>query len=313
MIPVLLVPAVLAACHNSRRFLSASTAPPALVECLDTFGIARRVYGLEIGRNSGNATVYLVRLLIALCHLTQEEKDIPPVSLASAVSADCHSRRIEVGFTTYDTADRYFGARRALAAPKQRCRLAPPYTRDSSPPSLEGGVASGGRGHGKVKAGYIKSILDMVHQENAERRAACIAEKETGVEAKVYGASEKTNSQKGLEILETEKDILSLDHMRGLSIGEAMKQFTKRHGVGVRTSACVLLSCLQQPCSAVDTHGLFGLTSITGWNSLGTRWFVLVRRQAVWCPSAAFLTDWGSVRFLWNPDLEGQQTTRSAT
>ncbi|KAI5921875.1 DNA glycosylase [Camillea tinctor] len=109
-------------------------------------------------------------------------------------------------------------------------------------------------GLGKIKAGYIKKILDMVHQENAERRAAYIAEKETGVEAKVYGASEKTNSQKDLEILKTEKDILSLDHMRGLSIGEAMKQFTKYPGIGVKTSACVLLFCLQQPCFAVDTH-----------------------------------------------------------
>ncbi|KAI5918044.1 hypothetical protein F4810DRAFT_726321 [Camillea tinctor] len=57
------------------RFPSSVTAPPALVECLDTFGIGHRIRGLEIGRNSGNATVYLVRLLIVLCHLTQEQKD----------------------------------------------------------------------------------------------------------------------------------------------------------------------------------------------------------------------------------------------
>ncbi|KAI0597195.1 DNA glycosylase [Biscogniauxia sp. FL1348] len=104
------------------------------------------------------------------------------------------------------------------------------------------------------KAAHIKTILDMVYQENIERRAAFIAEKETGVEAKVYGASEKTKGQKDLEILKTEKDILSLDHIRGLSNDEAMRQFTKYPGIGVKTAACVILFCLQQPCFAVDTH-----------------------------------------------------------
>ncbi|KAI1501888.1 DNA glycosylase [Biscogniauxia marginata] len=109
-------------------------------------------------------------------------------------------------------------------------------------------------GLAKIKAKTIKSILDMVHTENIERREAYIKEKETGIEANIYGASEKTKGQKDLEILKAEQDVLSLDHIRGLSVNEAMKQFTKYPGVGVKTAACVILFCLQQPCFAVDTH-----------------------------------------------------------
>ncbi|KAI1320149.1 DNA glycosylase [Xylariaceae sp. FL0255] len=111
----------------------------------------------------------------------------------------------------------------------------------------EGGLA-------KNKAKSIKGILDMVHQENIGRREAYLAERQTGVLADVYGAAEKTESQKDLEILKTEQNILSLDHMRGLSADEAMRQFTKFPGVGVKTAACVILFCLQRPCFAVDTH-----------------------------------------------------------
>jgi endonuclease III len=109
-------------------------------------------------------------------------------------------------------------------------------------------------GLSKIKAKHIKGTLDMVYQENVERRAAYLAEQETGTPANVYGASEKTQSQKDLEILKTEQNILSLDHMRGLSADEAMRQFTKFPGIGVKTAACVILFCLQMPCFAVDTH-----------------------------------------------------------
>ncbi|CAJ2503804.1 Uu.00g111980.m01.CDS01 [Anthostomella pinea] len=105
-----------------------------------------------------------------------------------------------------------------------------------------------------IKAKSIKAILDMVHQENAERRAAYIAEKETGQQANILGAPEKTDGQKELEILKAEQDILSLDHLRGLSADEAMQEFIKYPGVGVKTAACVILFCLQMPCFAVDTH-----------------------------------------------------------
>ncbi|KAI0405569.1 DNA glycosylase [Xylaria palmicola] len=117
---------------------------------------------------------------------------------------------------------------------------------------LEGTIRAGGLANRKAKA--IKGILDMVHQENLDRRQAYLAERATGVPADVYGASEKTQGQKDLEVLKTERGILSLDHLHGLSADEAMRQFTKFPGIGVKTAACVILFCLQRPCFAVDTH-----------------------------------------------------------
>ncbi len=113
-------------------------------------------------------------------------------------------------------------------------------------------IRVGGLGNSKAKS--IKAILDMVYQETVERRDAYLEERKTGVEASVIGASVKTKGQKDLEILKVEKNILSLDHIRDLSVDEAMKEFTKYPGVGVKTSACVILFCLQRPCFAVDTH-----------------------------------------------------------
>ncbi|KAI1392298.1 DNA glycosylase [Hypoxylon trugodes] len=111
----------------------------------------------------------------------------------------------------------------------------------------QGGLAN-------IKAKYIKGILDMVYQENLERREAYLEERKTGRVANVVGAAEKTQGQKDFEIQKTEQNILSLDHLHGLSKDEAMTQFTKYPGIGIKTSACVTLFCLQKPCFAVDTH-----------------------------------------------------------
>ncbi|KAI0003930.1 DNA glycosylase [Xylariaceae sp. FL0662B] len=124
--------------------------------------------------------------------------------------------------------------------------------RSSTLQDVAGAIHAGGLAN--IKAKYIKAILDLVHQENMERREAYLAEKETGVQADVFGAAEKTEGQKKLEILKADQNRLSLDHMHGLSASEAMKQFTKYPGIGVKTAACVILFCLQRPCFAVDTH-----------------------------------------------------------
>ncbi|KAI0118388.1 DNA glycosylase [Nemania sp. FL0031] len=117
---------------------------------------------------------------------------------------------------------------------------------------LEDTIRIGGLANRKAKA--IKGTLDMVYEDNISRREAYLVEKATGVPADVYGASQKTQGQKDLEILKTERNILSLDHLHGLSADEAMEQFTKFPGIGVKTAACVILFCLQRPCFAVDTH-----------------------------------------------------------
>ncbi|KAI1126163.1 DNA glycosylase [Nemania abortiva] len=117
---------------------------------------------------------------------------------------------------------------------------------------LEDTIRIGGLANRKAKA--IKGTLDMVYQDNIDRREAYLAEKATSIPANIYGASKKTQGQKDLEILKTERNILSLDHLHGLSADEAMQQFTKFPGIGVKTAACVILFCLQRPCFAVDTH-----------------------------------------------------------
>ncbi|KAI0458070.1 DNA glycosylase [Xylaria acuta] len=117
---------------------------------------------------------------------------------------------------------------------------------------LEETIHIGGLANRKAKA--IKGTLDMVYQDNIDRREAYLAERASGIPATIYGASEKTEGQKDLEILKTERNILSLDHLHGLSADEAMQQFTKFPGIGVKTAACVILFCLQRPCFAVDTH-----------------------------------------------------------
>ncbi|KAL7621311.1 hypothetical protein AAE478_008631 [Parahypoxylon ruwenzoriense] len=113
-------------------------------------------------------------------------------------------------------------------------------------------IRMGGLANNKAK--NIKAILDMVYEENLERREAFLLERKTGQPASVFAAAERTNGQKDYEILMTDNNILSLDHLLGLSANEAMKQFTKYPGIGVKTAACVILFCLSIPCFAVDTH-----------------------------------------------------------
>ncbi|KAJ3539572.1 hypothetical protein NM208_g5436 [Fusarium decemcellulare] len=116
-------------------------------------------------------------------------------------------------------------------------------------------------GLAQIKGKDIKAILEMVHEENTKRRDAFLQEKKMGKAAGIVGAEGKTQGQKDLEILKTEQDILSLDHIHGMPPDEAMQTLTKFPGIGVKTASCVILFCLQQPSFAVDTH----VHRLTGW------------------------------------------------
>ncbi|KAK9776288.1 hypothetical protein SCAR479_06900 [Seiridium cardinale] len=119
-------------------------------------------------------------------------------------------------------------------------------------------------GLGKLKATNIQAILNMVYDENMERRAAYIREQRTGAQADVAGTSDKTEGQKKLEILKADEEVLSLDHMHSMDTHEAMQHFVRYPGVGVKTAACVTLFSLQRPCFAVDTH-VFRMSKWLGW------------------------------------------------
>ncbi|KAM0282227.1 hypothetical protein ACHAQH_003091 [Verticillium albo-atrum] len=109
-------------------------------------------------------------------------------------------------------------------------------------------------GLGPTKGKDIKSILDLVYQDNQQRLAAYIKERETGELTGVKGARQLTQGQKDHQMKKMESGILTLDHIRSLTSDEAMLEFTKYPGIGVKTSSCLILFCLQQPSFAVDTH-----------------------------------------------------------
>ncbi|KAL1882084.1 hypothetical protein VTK73DRAFT_2493 [Phialemonium thermophilum] len=89
-------------------------------------------------------------------------------------------------------------------------------------------------GCNRLKGQEIKTILDMVYEANSLRLEV------------VDGT---TSGRQGV----TDND-LSLEHFRQMTKQEALDEFVKFPGVGVKTAACVTLFCLQIPCFAVDTH-----------------------------------------------------------
>ncbi|KAJ4263956.1 hypothetical protein NW762_005994 [Fusarium torreyae] len=126
-------------------------------------------------------------------------------------------------------------------------------------PTIVESIKTGGLA--QVKGKDIKAILELVYEENTRRREAFMQEKNSGKTAGIAGAEGKTQGQKDLEIMKTDQEILSLDHIHGMPPDEAMQTLTKFPGIGVKTASCVILFCLQQPSFAVDTH----VHRISGW------------------------------------------------
>lgn len=113
-------------------------------------------------------------------------------------------------------------------------------------------IRSGGLQDKKCKA--IIANLEKIHGINAERAEAFKQEKLTGIAASIPGAESLTQAQKDMEIWYYENDVISLEHIRGLSMEQVMNELLLLREVGVKTAACVLLFSLQEPCFAMDTH-----------------------------------------------------------
>ncbi|KAF3797364.1 hypothetical protein GCG54_00009335 [Colletotrichum gloeosporioides] len=109
-------------------------------------------------------------------------------------------------------------------------------------------------GLSNVKSEQMKEILDKVFEENQLRKAAFIKEKESGETANVKGAARMSQGQKDHQLLKIDNGILTLDHIRTMPVAEAMPEILQYKGIGVKTTSCLLLFCLQQPSFAVDTH-----------------------------------------------------------
>lgn len=112
-------------------------------------------------------------------------------------------------------------------------------------------------GLAEIKSRKIKAILDMVYQENQER-------KEFLVKGELDGSSDLMPGEKEYEIACADQNFLSLNHLHTLSTEDAMTELVKYPGIGPKTAACVILFCLQRPCFAVDTH-IFRICKWLGW------------------------------------------------
>jgi len=114
-------------------------------------------------------------------------------------------------------------------------------------------------GLAKVKSKDIKTILDLVYEENQARREALLSD-----DRMAPGEGEESEAQKQEEIKSSEENLLTLDYLHLLETEEAFAELIKYPGIGAKTAACVLLFNMQRPCFAVDTH-VFRLCKWLGW------------------------------------------------
>ncbi|OXV11302.1 hypothetical protein Egran_00937 [Elaphomyces granulatus] len=122
-------------------------------------------------------------------------------------------------------------------------------------------IKSGGLADMKSK--YIKGILDMVHQDNMERKDALLKTKREDMSGP-EGAENESDMVQQMGIDDVNESALSLDYFHTLDKDQAMLELVKYPGIGPKTAACVVLFCLQRPCFAVDTH-IFRICRWLGW------------------------------------------------
>ncbi|ROV95373.1 hypothetical protein VSDG_06060 [Cytospora chrysosperma] len=114
-----------------------------------------------------------------------------------------------------------------------------------------------------MRAKWIKGLLDGTYKINAER-AEAFRNEAPDSPAIVLAADKLFDKQKQFEIWAFDKGILHLEHYRALSNKDAMDELVSWEGIAVKTAACVMLFCMQQPVFALDTHCL-RLAKWLGW------------------------------------------------
>ena len=128
-------------------------------------------------------------------------------------------------------------------------------------------IKSGGLA--EVKSKNIKTILDMVYEENQARRDALLkagleADKEKASKIEPIGAGNETETEKAAEIAAADEEFVNLNHLLSMETQDCFYHMLRYPGIGVKTVACVTLFRLQRPCFAVDTH-VFRLCKWLGW------------------------------------------------
>lgn len=120
-----------------------------------------------------------------------------------------------------------------------------------------GAIQSGGLAD--VKSRDIQKILNMVYEENQQRKSELSKQGQVKADEGDEDADEKKQ-----EIAKASHEVLSLDHLHLLDNDAAFNKLLGYPGVGPKTASCVLLFCMQRPSFAVDTH-VFRLTQWLGW------------------------------------------------
>lgn len=122
-------------------------------------------------------------------------------------------------------------------------------------------------GSQELRAKCIKRLLDGTYKINADR-AEAFRNETVETPATVLAADQLSDKQKQSEIWMFDNGILHLEHYRALSNHDAMCELVSWDGVAVKTAACVMLFCMQQPVFALDTHCI-RLASWLGWTPHG--------------------------------------------
>src|SRR5699024_4868041 len=104
----------------------------------------------------------------------------------------------------------------------------------------------------------LKKILDLVYEENQERREILTNNPdEPALKSEPY-------TSKDYEIACAEENVLSLNHLHTLPTPTVMNHLTSYPGIGPNSAAFVILFCLQRPCFAGDTLS-FRICKWLGW------------------------------------------------
>lgn len=108
-----------------------------------------------------------------------------------------------------------------------------------------------------IKSKHLKAILDMVYEDNQNRKQTILEDPENKQMPLLKHTQEYS-------VTCANQNVLSLNHLHSLSAEQAMIELVKYPGIGPKTAACVILFCLQRPCFAVDTH-VFRICKWLGW------------------------------------------------
>ncbi|KAJ6150941.1 HhH-GPD family base excision DNA repair protein [Penicillium chermesinum] len=104
-------------------------------------------------------------------------------------------------------------------------------------------IKGGGLADGKSR--NIKAILDMVYEDNLQRRKLLSTDDPNAFPDQALVSAEKAEKDQKYEIDCANENLMSLNHMHNLPTDEVMEKLTQYPGVGPKTAACVILFCLQ--------------------------------------------------------------------